>query len=118
MAVLTNPAATAEQRELSHTLITAASLMAAAALVDRAGTADVSITVHGTDINVQVPTHNGDEPSRSDTVAAYALVLDVPVLRKPGTQHTWIEAYGIIGAHRVHVWTIADPATVVTAAVA
>jgi hypothetical protein len=110
--LLANRTATAEPgQDLRSTLITAASLMAAAALVDRAGAADVSITVHGTDINVQVPTHNGDEPTRSDTVAAYALALDVPVLRKPGTQGTWIEAYGVIGAHRVHVWTIAEAAT-------
>ena len=97
---------------LNHTLITAASLMAAAALVDRAGTADVSITVHGTDINVQVPEYNGDEPARADTVAAYALVLDVPVLHKPGTSgHSWIEARGAIGAHQVKVWTVASHET-------
>jgi hypothetical protein len=84
--------------------------MAAAALVDRAGTADVSITVHGTDINVQVPEYNGDEPARADTVAAYALVLDVPVLRKPSSRgHAWIEAHGVIGAHQIKVWTVASP---------
>lgn len=99
-----------------QTLVTAASLMAAAALVDQAGAADVSITVNGRDISVQVPTHNGDEPARSDTVAAYALALDVPVLRKPTAQHTWIEAYGVIGAHRIHVWTIAAPQTPAPAA--
>lgn len=95
---------------LSNTLITTASLMAAAALADRAGTADVSITVHDTDISVQVPEHNGDEPARAATVAAYALVLDVPVLRKPSSSgHAWIEARGVIGAHQVKVWTVAEP---------
>jgi hypothetical protein len=108
MTVLSTPTT---GQSLSHTLITAASLMAAAALVDRAGTADVSITVHGTDINVQVPEYNGDEPDRADTVAAYALVLDVPVLRKPAGGRVWIEARGVIGAHQVKVWTIAGPTT-------
>jgi hypothetical protein len=109
MAVL----ATAQQ-ELSHTLLTAASLMAAAALVDRAGADDVSITARGTDISIQVPQHNGDETTRADTVAAYALVLDVPVRRNPGTGNTWIEAHGVIGAHRVHVWTVGDAGAVVS----
>jgi len=96
-------------QSLGHTLITAASLMAAAALVDRAGTAEVSITVRGTDINIQVQFYAGDDCDRADTVAAYALVLDVPVRRNPGKEHGWIEAHGAIGAHHVKVWTTVEP---------
>jgi hypothetical protein len=84
--------------------------MAAAAPVDRAGTAEVSITVRGTDINIQVPFYVGDDHARADTVAAYALVLDAPVLRNTSrNDHAWIEAHGVIGAHQVKIWTIAEP---------
>jgi hypothetical protein len=112
MQSVTIPAGGAAQHPpISGTLITAASLMAAAALVGCAGVAEVSLTVHGGDINVQVPTHTGDQATRTDVVAAYARVLRVPVQRNITSAHTWIEARGVIGAHQVHVWTIAEATT-------
>jgi hypothetical protein len=104
-------ATSSPQSDLGATLIAAASLMAAAALVGSAGVGDVSLTVHDTEISLQVPTHVGDEPTRADVVTAYARVLSVPVRRNVTTAHTWIEARGVIGAHQVHMWTIANPTT-------
>jgi hypothetical protein len=97
---------------LTGALSTAASLIATAALVSAAGAASVSVTVSGTDINVQVPTHAGAEADRAASVAAYAHALRAPVHRRNGpySPHTWIETRGAIAGHPVHVWTIADPA--------
>lgn len=95
------------QPDLGATLIAAASLIAAAALVDRTGVTSVSVTVYGSDISVQVPTYIGDEPTRTNAVAAYARALSAPVQRQVSDQHTWILTDGVIATHRVHVYTIA-----------
>lgn len=105
--------------DLGAPLIAAASLIAAAALVGHAGMGNVSVTVSGGDISVQVPVYLGDEPTRAGLVAAYAHALAVSVHRRTTRQHTWIEARGNIAAHRVHVWTIADdPAPIAAPVVA
>jgi hypothetical protein len=101
---------TAQQPDLSATLIAAASLIAAAALVDRTGVTGVSVTVCGSDINVQVPTYIGDEPTRAAAVAAYARALSAPVQRVTD-RHTWIRTDGVIATHPVRVYTLAEPAT-------
>lgn len=75
--------ATSMRPDLGNALITAASLIASAALVSAAGATAVSVTVSGTDISVQVPPHAGDEPTRAATVAAYAHALTAPVHRHP-----------------------------------
>jgi hypothetical protein len=95
--------------ELTGALATAASLIATAALVGAAGAGEVSVTVSGTDISVQVPTYAGDEPARAAVVACYAYALSAPMRRHLGGSHTWIETRGAIAGHPVHVWTIADP---------
>jgi hypothetical protein len=92
-------------------LVTAASLIAAAALADAAGAAIVSVTVSGAEISVQVPPHAGDEPARAAAVAAYANALSTPVHRRAGGSYHWIETRGVIAGHPVHVWTTTDPAT-------
>jgi hypothetical protein len=91
-------------------LVAAASLIAAAALVNATGVTDVSITVDGADISIQIPLDTGDEPTRAATIAAYARVLSAPVHRHTTATHTWIRAAGVIGTHPVRVWTTADPA--------
>lgn len=98
--------------DLASALTTAASLIAVAALVNTAGAAAVSVAVTGTDINMQVPQHAGNEATRAAVVACYARALDAPVRRHHDqySAHTWIEARGAIAGHPVHVWTIADPA--------
>jgi hypothetical protein len=102
--------ATSMRPDLGNALITAASLIARAALVSAAGATAVSVTVSGTDISVQVPPHAGNEPTRAATVAAYAHALTAPVHRHRDRHsvHTWIETRGAIAGHLVHVWTVAD----------
>ncbi len=86
-------------------LVTAASLLATAALVTAAADTHVSVTVSGERISIQIPTWGYDEPTRAATVAAYAHTLGTPVSYRPGSRDSWIETHGVISGHSVHVWT-------------
>ena len=92
---------------LDDPLTAAASLMATAALKKAAAAIHVSVVVSGTSISIQVPRHGAKEAARTAAVAAYAEVLGVPVRRRVGPPHVWIEADGYVGRHAVQVWTIA-----------
>jgi hypothetical protein len=92
---------------LEDPMTAAASLMATAALSRTASAINVSVTVSGTHISVQVPRHSADEAARVAAVAEYARILAVPVCCRVDRDRTWIEAYGYVGRHSVHVWTVA-----------
>jgi hypothetical protein len=89
----------------NNPLVTAASLLATAALIEAAADADVSVTVSGERISIQIPTWGDDEPTRAATVAAYAHTLGTPVSYRPGSRDSWVETDGVIGGRPVHVWT-------------
>jgi hypothetical protein len=90
-------------------LHTATALTAAAALVTDAAELDVSVTVDGDRISIQIPVHAGGEQHRTAVVARYATVLATPLLRStPSRGHVWIETRGTVHGHLVHVWTVAD----------
>jgi hypothetical protein len=97
--------------DLSGALATAASLIATAALVHAAGTAEVSVVVSGTHIDIQVPPRGGDQAARDAAVAAYAQVLGAQVTRQHSriSAEAWTETRGDLGGHDVHVWTVTDP---------
>lgn len=109
-AISTTTPVEALRPHLAGPLAAAASLVATAALVAAADAGHVSVTVAGSEINVQVPGYAGDEATRAATVGAYAHVLGTSMARRRGSPHTWIETRGAIAGHPVHVWTIADPA--------
>lgn len=96
---------------LPGVMTAAASLLAAAALVDTAGsTTTVSVTVSDTDISIQVGRHAGDPTIRAAAVAAYARALHTPVVHTPASgQGTWVETRAVLAGHPVHVWTLIHP---------
>jgi hypothetical protein len=103
--------ATSPLPDLSGALGTAASLIATAAVIHAAGAAQVRVVVSGADIDIQVPPASGEQSARETAVAAYAQVLDAPVIRRHSRMGTeaWTETRGDVGGHDVHVWTITDP---------
>lgn len=95
--------------ELSSVLTGAASLLAAAALLDTTdNTAPVSVTVSGPEISVQVCQHAGPAARRVAAVAAYARILHTELVHRPSPEgpHSWAETRGQVGGHPVHVWTL------------
>jgi hypothetical protein len=96
--------------QLGSALAGAASLLAAAALVGAVDEdAAVSVTVSAGEISVQVSQHAGPAKRRTAAVAAYARMLHTEVVHRGrhGSPDTWVETRGRIGAHPVHVWTLA-----------
>ncbi|HET8657689.1 MAG TPA: hypothetical protein VFM55_01670 [Micromonosporaceae bacterium] len=106
------PRATTTPANTPHALSAAACLLATAALARAASTAPVRVLVAGGDIDVQVPLTAGDQAARERVVAAYATVLGTEMTRQhsPTRNQAWVQALGRLGGHRVHVWTITDPA--------
>lgn len=103
---------------LSGALSAVACLVATAALVhaaDAPGVADVRVVVDRGRISLLVPLHAGDQTARVAAVAAYAGVLGGQVTDRDtriGVRgETWVETWGHIDGHEVHVWTITNPGT-------
>ncbi|MGH3432504.1 MAG: hypothetical protein ACRDQB_06675 [Thermocrispum sp.] len=105
--------------KLSTALSTVACLVAAAALVRAADTADIAaiadvrVVVADGRVSLQVPLCAGGQAGRVQAVAAYAHVLGSPVTDRDGRTgtrgETWVETFGRIDGIEVHVWTITDP---------
>jgi hypothetical protein len=104
---------TPTRARLSAGLSAVACLVATAALVRAAGVADVRVVVAAGRISLQVPLGAGDQAARIAAVAAYAHVLGSQVTERDtrtGVRgETWVETWGQIDGHEIHVWTIADP---------
>lgn len=115
---MTSTATTQTPGRLSAGLSAVACLVATAALVratGAAGVSDVRVVVAEGRISLQVPLAAGDQAARTAAVAAYAHVLGSQVTdrdtRTGARGETWVETWGQIDTHQVHVWTIADPDT-------
>jgi hypothetical protein len=88
-------------------------LRAAAALIERAGIAGLSLTVDDDRITIQVPVHLAGPGARVAAVALLAAATGATAARhdRPGSRtHGWVSAEGQIAGHAVRVFTAIEPA--------
>lgn len=81
-------------------------LRAAAALIERAGIAGLSLTI-GADILIQVPERLAPPAARAAAVAWLAAATGGRAARdtRPGTTHGWVAAEGQLAGHPVRIFT-------------
>jgi hypothetical protein len=88
-------------------------LRAAAALIERAGIAGLSLTVDDDRITIQVPVHLAGPGARVAAVALLAATTGATAARndRPGSRtHGWVSAEGQIAGHAIRVFTAIEPA--------
>jgi hypothetical protein len=82
-------------------------LRAAAAFIERAGIAGLSVTVDD-QIAIQVPVHLAGSAARTAAVAILAAAAGGQAIRDtdPGrATHGWVTAHGDLAGHAVHIFT-------------
>jgi hypothetical protein len=81
-------------------------LRAAAALIERAGIAGLSLTIDD-EITIQVPASLAGPGARTAAVARLAAATGAQAARntRPGQTCGWVRADGQLAGHRVHVFT-------------
>jgi hypothetical protein len=82
-------------------------LRAAAAFIERAGIAGLSVTVDD-QIAIQVPVHLAGPAARTAAVAILAAAAGGQAIRDtdPGrATHGWVTAHGDLAGHAVHIFT-------------
>jgi hypothetical protein len=86
---------------------TAAAMRAAAALIESAGIAGLSVTCNDDQISIQVCEHLGDPAVRAGMVARLATAIGGTAVRadSAGSPVSWIRAEGAIAGLRVHAFT-------------
>lgn len=80
-------------------------MRAAAALVERAGVAGLSVVVDDDRITIQVPSHLAGSRARAEAVAVLATALGTRPARDTRGDRGWITADGDLAGHIVRVFT-------------
>jgi hypothetical protein len=87
-------------------------LRAAAAFIEQAGIAGLSLTIDPGQITIQVPVDLAGPASRAAAVAVLAAAAGGQAAReaRPGRTRGWIFADGQIAGHHARIFTAIDPA--------
>jgi len=88
-------------------------LRAAAAFIEHAGIAGLSLTIGDDRITIQVPVHIAGPAARAAAVAWLAAATSGRAARdtRPGSRtHGWILADGHLAGHAVHIFTAIEDA--------
>jgi len=82
-------------------------LRAAAALIEQAGVAGLSLTIDESQITIQVPAHLAGPAARTAAVARLATATGAHAARdtRPGSTYGWIHANGQLAGHPVRIFT-------------
>jgi hypothetical protein len=95
---------------LGQVATTAAAMRAAAALIESAGIAGLSVTCDASQISIQVGEHLGDAARRAALVTRLAAALGTTAVRADSTASpaAWVRADGAISGLRACVFTAVD----------